>query len=36
VFALDAGGSTTLHFDRLRCRNGQSGIYRILDADTTS
>jgi hypothetical protein len=37
TFALDeTGGSTTLYFDRLRCRNGESGIYRFQDADTTS
>ncbi len=36
-FALDeSDGSTTLLIDRLRCRNGASGIYRIDDADTTS
>lgn len=36
-FALDeSDGSTTLFIDRLRCRNGASGIYRIADADTTS
>ena len=36
MFALDAGGSATLYFDRLRCRNGRTGIYRIADADTTT
>ena len=36
MFALDAAGSTTLYFDRLRCRNGRTGIYRIADADTTT
>ena len=35
AFAFDeAGGSTTLYFDRFSCRNGRSGIYRIPDADT--
>jgi hypothetical protein len=35
TFAFDeTGGSTTMYFDRLTCRNGQSGIYRIPDADT--
>jgi hypothetical protein len=35
TFALDeTGGSTTMYFDRLACRKGRSGIYRIPDADT--
>jgi len=35
AFAFDeTGGSTTLYFDRLSCRNGRSGIYRIPDADS--
>jgi len=35
-FALDEGdGSTTLYLDRTRCGNGATGIYRIIDADTT-
>jgi len=27
-------GSTTVYFDRLTCKNGRSGIYRIVDADS--
>ena len=34
AFAFDEpGGSTTLYFDRISCRNGNEGIYRIPDAD---
>jgi hypothetical protein len=37
TFALDeTGGSTTMYLDRLSCRNGRSGIYRIPDADTAA
>ena len=36
MFAFDEpGGSTTLYIDRLSCRNGRGGIFRIPDADTT-
>jgi len=31
------GGSTTLYFDRFRCKTGEStGIYHIPNADTAS
>jgi hypothetical protein len=37
TFAFDEmGGSTTLYFDRLACRTGASGIFRIPDADTVT
>lgn len=37
TFAFDEpGGSTTLYFDRITCRNGNEGIYRIPDADTVT
>jgi hypothetical protein len=36
-FAFDeSDGSTTLYLDRLTCRKGRSGVYRIADADTTT
>ena len=35
TFAFDEmDGSTTMYFDRINCRNGNSGIFRIPDADT--
>lgn len=37
TFALDeTGGSTTVYFDRLTCRDGRSGIYRIANAATVA
>ncbi|MET0713551.1 MAG: hypothetical protein ABWY57_01445 [Mycetocola sp.] len=38
MFVLDGpGGSTTLYFDRFRCKTGEStGIYRIPNAETAS
>jgi hypothetical protein len=34
VFVFNDGSSTTVYFDRLSCRSGNSDIYRLDDADT--